>query len=255
MGVSWKDEWFVKAFRLAGDGLPDRDIAAALGVPMKVFALWLGRKPALREGLAEARKAKGEGYADFRSFVYEKLPRKARELWDELDAADRLPDVDRGKRAKRMGAMEMIDKAPAQMQQSLFLHALVKCNFITSRACMKTGISPRLVQDWMARSNDFKKLVEGVIQHKKDFFESALIDLVRSGDSAATIFANKTLNKDRGYAPDTTIQIESTVVHKQQVAIDELPVDAQRAVLYAIRRKAAQLEDRSDVVDAEIVED
>lgn len=256
MGMAWKDAWYLDSYRLAQDGMPDNEIARTLGIPLPLWRLWVGKKKALREGLAKARAVQpGSSYADFKSFVYEKLPRRVRELWDELDAADQLPVQDGTKKKRRKKVLELIESGPVRWQQSLFLHALVKCNFIVSRACMKIGITPTEAHTWMEASAPFKKLVEGIIQFKKDFFESALIDLVRAGDSAATIFANRTLNKDRGYAQDQTIQVEQTVVHRHQVTLEELPVDAKRAILDVMRKKAvAQLEDKRDVVDAEIVE-
>lgn len=256
--MAWKDEFFVKAYRLAQDGLKDTEIARALGIPPANWRLWLSKKKALREGLAKAREGlqeAGEGYADFKSFVYEKLPRRARELWDELDAADALPNQDGTKKRRRNKVLKLIESGPVAWQQSLFLHALVKCNFIVTRACLKIGVPINTAHEWMASSPPFKKLVDGIILLKKDFFESALIDLVRAGDSAATIFANRTLNKDRGYAQDAPVQVEQTVVHKHQVSLEELPTEAKRAILDAMRKKAvARLEDRTDVVDAEVVD-
>lgn len=249
---SWKDDYYVTVFQLAKDGMGDGDIAQTIGVPFAKFKGWVKMKPALRRGLEKARSgAKKEGYSEFRAFIYEKLPRRARELWDELELVDKMPDADPGKRRKKADIFRLIDSGSTKIRQHLFLHALIKCNFIIGRACSKVGIERNLVDQWKRTSIAFKHLVEGIIEYKKDFFESCLIDLVRSGDSAATIFANKSVNKDRGYDQRLTIETTGSVVHKHQVGLEELPVDARRAILEAMRKKTLAIEDKSNIIDVE----
>jgi len=253
--VKFKNEYYVRCFRLATDGMSDQEIAKILGVPINRFDRWVRQDKALREGLDIARQSK-DGYADFKSFIYERMPRKARELWDELDGADKLPTVEPTRAQRREKILQKIEDSAVQWQQSLFLHALVKCNFIYTKACMKIGINPGIVAQWCRDSEKFRQLVEGIETHKDDFFESCLIDLCRSGDSAAIIFANKTRNKKRGYDPVVDINTTTTGVVKHSVSIDELPVDARRAILETMRAKAnpqLRLEDNRNAMDAEIV--
>jgi hypothetical protein len=89
---------------------------------------------------------------------------------------------------------------------------------------------------------EFAELVDEIHLHKKDFFESKLVELVQSGDSSATIFANKTMNRDRGYGDKTTIEHTGTVVVEQrvvQIGDLALPVDVRRAILGAVRAHLA----------------
>ncbi len=254
--VKWDNRWYVRAFRLATDGMDDSKIAKVLGVPIARFERWIREDTALREGLEEARSPKS-CYADFKAFIYEKLPRKVRELWDELDGADKLPKVDRTRTERIKAAMEVIEAAPERHQQALLLHAMIKCNFILTNACLKTGINPQAVYRWCQDDENFRRLLSGIDQYKGDFFESAFIDLCKRGDSAAIIHANKTFNKKRGYGLEMTLNTNAEQVVKHEVSIEELPADAKRAVLEAIRRQKAealpQLEDNRDVVDAEVV--
>jgi hypothetical protein len=78
-------------------------------------------------------------------------------------------------------------------------------------------------------------LVE-VEQIKKDFFEEGLLKLVKAGDSSATIFGNRTLNRDRGYGEVTETRV-SGVVGVASLPLDKLnlPVDVLRVVLNAVR--------------------
>lgn len=253
----WKDEYYVKCFRLAGDGLSNSEIARALKVPPATFAEWLQKKKALREGIAQAREAKGGGYKDFKAYCYEKLPRRARELWDELEEVEEKRgesvDLIKEKRERKNKLFNLIDAGSMKVKQGLFLHALVKCNFMVSRACHKMGATVPEVEQWKRSSKGFKELVEGIISFKADFFESALIDLVRSGDSAATIFANRTYNRNRGYGNEE-LPTERTIIHKHQISLEELPVDTKKVILETIRSKAL-LEDKRDIVDVEVDEE
>lgn len=251
--VKWDNKWYVRSFALASNGMGNEDIARSLGIPPRRFARWITEDDALRDGLEEARKPK-TGYADFKAFIYEKLPRKVKELWDELDAIRSLPRIDRTRSERRKAVLELIDLSAPRHQQALFLHALIKCNFISNNACLETGISPGTVEGWCRNDEKFRRLVEGIHEFKGDFYESCLVDLCRQGDSAAIIFANKTANRKRGYAPELNINTNSESVVRHEVSVEDLPTDAKRAVLAAIRAKnVAQLEDNSRVQDAEIV--
>jgi hypothetical protein len=122
-------------------------------------------------------------------------------------------------------------------------------------AARKVGTTAEQVKIWMRKDVVFRRLVEGIHEHKKDFFESSLINLVRQGDSAATVFANRTQNRDRGYSEKVTVDINTKTTHEHAITVDDLSPEVLRAILDAKRKKIEQLADNRGVEEAEIVED
>ena len=98
-----------------------------------------------------------------------------------------------------------IDKMELRHKQQLFLYAILSCNFNTSEACRKANVSPHIIGKWM-KDKWFAELRKGIEVAKKDLFESCLVGLVKQGDPSATIFANKTINRDRGYSDKIVIE-------------------------------------------------
>jgi hypothetical protein len=255
MATTFKNTHYVDAYRLAGDGLDNAKIADALGIRRNDFQRQVKKDKALRQALEKARKPKtGDGMNLFRDFIYDRLPRRAQKCWDALESVEKIKD-EPGKRKARNAAFALIDQGPTRVRQHLFLHALVACNFMTTLACRKVGISPGEVEDWKDGDPGFAKLVTAIHQHKKDFCESALMDLVKERNASAVIFANKTLNRDRGYdAGKVTIQHEGQVAHTHDINVDDLPLDVQRGLLAVmVASKSNQLEDNRNVVDVEFV--
>lgn len=84
-------------------------------------------------------------------------------------------------------------------RKSAFIKAMVKCMGIATRASVMTGIAARTHRDWLQDDEEYREAIHNVRFVLKDFYEDALIQLVKSKHPAAVIFANKTLNKDRGY--------------------------------------------------------
>lgn len=80
--------------------------------------------------------------------------------------------------------------------------------------------------------------------------------LVKQGDSAATIFASRTLNRDRGYDPKLTVEHTGQVQHSHVLSLEtiipQLSPKAQREILAAIEKaEAKQLPAHEEVEDAE----
>lgn len=127
--------------------------------------------------------------------------------------------------------------------------------FNVAHACRVVGVSPQAVAAWRKKDPKFQRLMETVKEAKKDFCDDALMDLVGARDPAAVIFVNKTLNRDRGYDQRVTVHMEGSVNQNHTISVKELSVDAKRMLLEEMRAKAArQLEDRSNVIDAEYEE-
>jgi hypothetical protein len=121
----------------------------------------------------------------------------------------------------------------------LFLFALVEGNWNPSAACGKVGISKQTLETWCRTDNGFADLMDEIVWHKKNWAESALMQLVDRGDSPATVFVNKTLNADRGYNVKQTVEHTGVVNHEHVViSVEELdlPLEIKRLVLEAYRR-------------------
>jgi hypothetical protein len=207
-------------------------------VDHKTFAGWVRTKPALKGALERARKTPDErhreGYGTFRDFVYARLPARLRRLWDEVNKV--AEGATRKERARALLGGER-----SCVLQHLFLYALVSCNFNAAEACRKVGISRSTYVGW-CQDADFAGLLDGMNDAKKDFFESALIRLVREGDTSAIIFANRTINRDRGYGDKVPVNGCGAFDQDHTVGLEELPLDLRVQLLKAVRgRKGARL--------------
>ncbi len=171
-------------------------------------------------------------------------------LWDQIDGVDKK-DADCTQRIEKL-----LDDRGKTARQQLFLYSLIKSNFSMSEARRKVNISQRILAKWLD-DEDFNELMNGVLECKKDFIESSLMGLIKSGDSSATIFASKTLNRDRGYSDrvDVNINIKKTV---NKVKVEELPLEIRMEILKQIREKEElsipKLTVQPDTVDAEFTE-
>ena len=90
-----------------------------------------------------------------------------------------------------------------QERHELFIKSFNEQAFNISFACRTAGISRATYYFWMKRYPSFRRDLEEAIERKKDFVETALMKAISDGEVPAIIFANKTLNKDRGYVERT----------------------------------------------------
>lgn len=248
----WKDSNYVTAYCLAKDGASDGAIAKALGVTTVTFNKWLSENEALAKAVCEGRSA-SETKQGIYDYIYDRLPRRVQDLWDRIEGVDKMSTSDPveklDKRRRRRALDREVELVQTTDKQRLFVYAYVACNFNKSEACRKTGIALPTVLKW-STDPQFKQFLDQVKEAKKDFFEDALVSLVKSGDSAATIFVNKTINRDRGYNDRVAIDVN----HKVEYSIEELglSVEQKRALLEKMREaEVKRLEDNSNTIDAE----
>lgn len=240
----WKDEFVLTGYDLAREGLAESHIAKALGVSKPTLIEWKRKKPLFRRALARGKNfSKGtKGTITFADYVYRRLPAELQDVWDRIN---RL--------SKCKTARERIDAIMAnqgkQARQHLFIHAWIQHNFSISRAMRTCGLSRALFELWK-RDPEFLKLVNEIEFHKKNFFEDQLIGLVRNGDTSATIFVNKTYNRDRGYGEKVQVEHTGTIQHSHAlVSLEDLdlPLETRKEILAAIRKRK-QVE--SNVIEA-----
>lgn len=251
----WKDEYWFKIYDLARSGMTDCAIATAMGWSHRsTLFRFYRKKPALKEAVERVR-AEGGKSETFRDYVHGRLPAKLKKLWDKILSWEEDPyGVDK--------VEAMLARRGQRVRQHLFFYALVHGNFNITEACRLVNISTTTFRQWLNLDPDFQALMEEIHWHKKNFFEGALINLVKNGDSAATIFVNRTVNRDRGYndkhTTDVNVSISGEVNHKHaQVTLKDLDLslEARKEILQKLRQKTApaQLthEQAGEVIDAE----
>lgn len=243
----------VDAYIHARSGLTNNAIAKALGVNAQTFEDWLSRHKPLVYALERARDGvDGTSRKTFRDYVYGRLPEHLKGLWDKIEMwQDHESGLD------RVEAL-LADQGVAVRQQ-LWVHAMVECNFNASEACARVGIPYSVLVGWKDRDPDFPALVDQIHTWKKDFFEGGLIKLVKNGNVLATLFANKTQNRDRGYGEKITvggsIQHNHTgsinVTHAVRIDTLNLRLETRKEILDAMRALKAAQPTEDSAIEAE----
>jgi hypothetical protein len=204
----FRDEYYVTVYRLSRQGLGKARVAAALGIPRMTLDRWLARFPALKSAYLAGKEDRGPAADTFSHYVFNRLPPAARKLWAKLTKAHTSG-----------GAADRVRKLLAgrgkEIRQHLWVHAYVANNFNKSRACEVTGTSYHALEKWVRHDPAFAELLDGHLREaRKDFVENAVMDLVAARHPAVTVFAAKSVLKDRGYAPEKTVRHEGAVDHR-----------------------------------------
>lgn len=249
--MHWQDEYYLRCYELAKEGKDDHQISKILGVDPRRFSAWVRSKPALAEALEKARKETGKS-GKFQEYVFGRLPQSLKELWQQI------MEIHTDENADFLGEEldRLLEGRGERARQHLFLYALIKYNFSLTAARRSVNITPSVYKRW-CQDPEFSDLVYSVHECKKDFFESALVELVGKGDTSAVIFANKTINRDRGYQERQEHAVAANISHRHQ--IDDLPLEVKRQVLLALQNKETTktLEfqgNSKDTIDAEFIE-
>lgn len=87
----------------------------------------------------------------------------------------------------------------SDIQKKAMVKAMEKSLGIVKTACENVGIARSTHYLWMEEDANYKAEINDLLELKRDFVESKLLKLVDGGDTAATIFAAKSLLKSRGY--------------------------------------------------------
>lgn len=231
----WQEKFVITAYNLAKSGKKDGGISKILGISHACFCKWLIKKKRFKEAVSRGRKEfrnRNNKVLSFRDYVYKRLPLKLRRLWTEIDKLD----------SKKNGG-ELIETLLANksknIRKHLFIHALVHCNFAVSPALRMVNLAKGTFDDWKKNDPEFGDLVKEIQYHKKNFFEDHLCKLVASGDTAATIFVNKTFNRDR-YPEKQDLNINMSGELNSNVSIDalNLPLQVKKEILKSIRETA-----------------
>jgi hypothetical protein len=236
MGKSiWKDEYIIQAYELAKSGASEHKMAKILGISFQTFTMWEKKKPifkmAVKQGRREYAGRPGK-VPSFRDFVFKRMDPRLKKVWRALNEIE--------KKKKGLKSINELFKGQGKkVRQHMFIYAWCSSNFSKSVAMRKVGLNKHTLTLW-CKDPDFKALVEEIDWHKKNFFEDHLIKLVKGGDTSATIFANKTFNKDR--YPDKQVidvnmdaQIDSNIVYLDELKC--MPLADRKRILKSVRKE------------------
>jgi hypothetical protein len=252
--TQWDDKYYTVIYDLAKSGMPDKQIGRMLNVDRTAFNRWKRLKPALREALEKARGTKDDPDT-FLGYVHGHLSPAVRPLWQSIMEIWGPKDSRKKGAPDKCAAIEaLLRHKSKKVRQHLFLHALVAHNFNVSEACRRLALSMQVVTKWAREDPEFADLIAEIDVHKKNYFEGALMKLVRAGDPKAIIFVNKTYNKDRGYGNTVKIDHGGIVQHQHTgVPLDQLNLspEATRELLEAVRaaKRAAPRLTTAEVVN------
>jgi hypothetical protein len=195
----WEPIFLVRIYRMVRLGMLDIDIENELGVSHAGYYYWKQTIPELQQAItmAEKERESGETLSDW---IFSKLSPQLKEIWQKI-----------GRLEKRKDGVSLIQNMLSEegklVKQELFLYALCSHDFSMTRALKKVGVSKRELDSWIQSDPGFSDLVEEMQWHKGNFFEESLMRLVRAGNPAAIVFANRSFNKERGYGTSTQVDV------------------------------------------------
>lgn len=236
--VKFQKTMYVTAFQLARDGHLDSHIAAGLGVTLPTLLRWMKQDPAMLDAVTRGRRGRPtDDSFTFSDYVYDRLPPELQKVWDELRECETAKSgVDR--------IRALLGNAGIRARQHLFLHALTQSQFNVSQALHRLMIPRKSYNSWVSNDPDFAALVDELMWHKQNFFESAFIKGVHEGNPALVLHGVKTQCADRGYNDRLQIEHKGTVSHNHTHTVDvvdlDLPLDVRKAILAALRKHQAQ---------------
>lgn len=197
--------------------------AAALGTKLTTLQDRIDEHEELQHAVQFARANRTK--QTLPDYIFKSLSPEAQRTWDEIRKAKSVENIER-----------IFSGKAIKLRQQLFIHALVTSGFDISSACRKVAIDRVRIEKWK-HDLHFLQLLEEVQWHKKNFFEKHLIGLVEERHPGAVIFANRTINADRGYSEKLKVEHSGSVGRDFDIDDLDLDVETKRKVLMAIRKK------------------
>jgi len=231
----FKMRYIIDIYVMARDGANDKTIAKALGVTPAGFVGWKRKHKGVRYALKKANKDRKDNTdLNWTEYIHTRLPKHLHDIWDKITQFGQDPSG-YGKIEKLLG------KESRRARQELLVYAILSSGFSLAKALRKVAISRSTFLHWAETDPEFVELLTEVEEIKRDFFEEGLLKLVKAGDSPATIFGNRTLNRSRGYGEITETRV-SGVIGVASITIGELdlPPNILRSILNAVTSKESQ---------------
>lgn len=227
----YTEDMIYQVYDFAKLGYSSNRIRNLIGVTCKTWTKWMRVHPEMAKAYKKGKSAysRTEGSTSFKDYVYGRLSPDLQKYWDALEESEKDGNA-------LVKYESLIKNCGKDSLKRLFLYALVACNFNESEACRKMNIPRVRVLKWIQNDMNFANLINELHIHKGNFFEEALIKLVKEGDSTAIIFANKTFNRNRGYNDKLDLSIE-TNGNKMDINTLDLDLDTRRSLLEALRKK------------------
>ena len=236
MAVSvYKNEYIVRVYQLAQQGLTEKKISKVLGISVATFRVWEKKKKIFKMALEMGRKScsgKDENETTIQDCIFNSLPKNLRKLWNEINALERA----------KSGVEKievLLQKRGIRARQSIFLHAWIKGNFSISRALRKVNIGRTTFNAWCTKDDGFVQLVSDIEWYKGNYYEDAFIAGVAGGDSTLIKHAAESFIGKRGYSKklEVGVNVEGGIYITHSVAELDLPLPVLKAVLEAVRKK------------------
>lgn len=248
----WNIRHAIPVAILTYTGASDDEIVRHLGVSHSGYKKWKTKK-FLLHAISTAKAMRKERKRDtFQQYIVSRLSAKAKQVWDQImfhqeseNAHERIQEIMSGQ--------------TKEMNQRLWLYAFMSHKFTKSAACKATGISMATVRTWM-ETKEFRDLFLEVEDLKKDFFEEQLVRLAEAGDNATIIFANRTLNRDRGYGDkvevshtgNVGVQVEHT--YNIENLLPMISVGARLELKEAMKRLEAPADNKKEAIEIQTEE-
>jgi len=234
----WKDEFVFVVYDLARGGMIERKMAKVLGISLETFRRWESKKKQFRMAVKRGRKFfKKEDGSTFslHDYVHGRLPEDLKETWDKINRCDTLKNG-----VERLEAI--LSKGGKSARQGLFFHSFLLGNFSLSSALRRINISRSTFELWK-KDPEFLRLFEECSEIKGDFFEEHLITLIAGGCVPATIAANQTYNRKRGYGQTVDVEVSGEIRHNV-ISIDamKLTLKERKWLLSKVRNSTLELQ-------------
>lgn len=208
-----------------------RQTAHAMGLRYEQLRQACSRYSELQMAMALADENRNK--STLAAYIERNLPANLKRYWDKVTKLDTWEEID-----------ALFRNKPERLRQQLFVHAVIHTGHDYSRACAIVGINRHKMQSWKG-DPEFEQMLEEIQWHKKNFFERGIISLAHERHPGAIIFANRTLNRDRGYGE----HMEVSDNRGTDFSIDDLGLDlaTKKKILEAMERKKAKADNVLDV--------
>ena len=82
---------------------------------------------------------------------------------------------------------------------------------IMTAACKRYGIARKSIWEWRKKDPEFDAALLEVLEERKDFAESKMLQKIKDGDTVCILFYLKTQCRDRGYIERNELQLDTAV--------------------------------------------
>lgn len=239
------DKLYVRVYQLAREGIPLKEIAFDAGVSLPVFK----KRKNIDEALDDAYTQGHDEYRNpkvtnsLKEFILNRLSDKGRSIWTDITKYEFTKDEELKISLfdSYNKALDVLYNSSDDVKKELYLNYFCTFNYNGSRARQICGITNDKFKEWMFDEN-FVMLLEEMHTHKKDFVDDHFYKLIREGSESATLYAQKTLNADRGFGEKASrIEISGSIVHSHKMVVDlselDLDLDTMKKIQAAMEKK------------------